>query len=66
MKQALIVINEIKADYKAIQKSKSKYLINDKSKHIKKLEKELKDYCKFKNINYYELKEAYFNDFLRL
>ena len=45
MKQALKVINEIKADYKAINNSKSKYLIRDKMKHIKRLKHELREYC---------------------
>ncbi len=55
MKQALKVIDEIKADYKAIEQSKSKYLINDKQKHIKRLKRELREYCGYKNLNYNEL-----------
>lgn len=43
MKQALKLIDEIKADYKAINNSKSKYLINDKLKHIKRLKRELRE-----------------------
>ena len=55
MKQALKLIDEIKADYKAINNSKSKYLINDKLKHIKILKRELREYCGYENINYNEL-----------
>lgn len=55
MKQALKVINEIKADYKAINNSKSKYLIRDKMKRIKRLKHELREYCGYENINYNEL-----------
>ena len=55
MKQALKVIEEIKADYKAINNSKSKFLINDKMKHIKRLKRELREYCGYKNLNYKEL-----------
>lgn len=55
MKQALKVIDEIKADYKAIEATKSQYIINDRLKHIKRLKNELKYYCSYKGINYDEL-----------
>ena len=61
MKQALKLINEIKADYKAINNSKSKYLINDKLKHIKRLKRELREYCSYENINYNELIKRVYN-----
>ena len=61
MKQALKVIEEIKADYKAINNSKSKYLINDKMKHVKRLKRELIEYCGYKNLNYNELVKLIYN-----
>lgn len=59
MKQALIVINEIKRLYAAINKSKSKYLKNDYYKNIKRLKADLKEYCGYKNFNYNELVKKY-------
>ena len=61
MKQALKLIDEIKADYKAINNSKSKYLIRDKIKHIKRLKHELREYCGYENINYNELIKRVYN-----
>ena len=61
MKQALKVINEIKADYKAIEKSKSKYLINDRLKHIKSLKRDLKEYCGYKGYDYNDIEKLIYN-----
>ena len=55
MKQALKVIEEIKADYRAIEHTKSQNLINDKLKHIKALKRDLKEYCDYKGYNYDQL-----------
>lgn len=61
MKQELKLIDEIKSDYKAINNSKSKYLIRDKMKHIKRLKRELREYCGYENINYNELIKRVYN-----
>ena len=55
MKQAIIVVNEIKRLEKAMEKSKSEYLKKDYAKNIKELKSELKEYCGYKKLNYYEL-----------
>jgi hypothetical protein len=55
MKQAMIVVNEIKRLEKAMEKSKSMYLKNDYAKNIKELKSDLKEYCGYKKLNYYEL-----------
>ena len=59
MKQALIYLDEIKRMQQAIKKTKSYKLKNDYSKAIKRKKAELKEYCKYKNIN---LKEGKHND----
>lgn len=61
MKQALKVIDEIKADYKAIEQSKSPYLINDRLKHINALKRDLKEYCKYRGYNYNELEKMIYD-----
>ena len=55
MKQAMIVVNEIKRLEKAMEKSKSAYLKNDYAKNIKELKSDLKEYCGYRNLNYYVL-----------
>ncbi len=55
MKQALKVIEEIKSDYRAIEQTKSQYLVNDRLKHIKSLKRDLKEYCSYKGFNYKQL-----------
>lgn len=59
MKQAMVVINEIKRLYAACIKSESNYLKTDYSKQIKKLKKDLKEYCGYKNLNYDKLCDEY-------
>lgn len=61
MKQALKLINEIKADYKAIETTKSQYIINDRLKHIKALKRDLKEYCGYKGYDYKELEKSIYN-----
>jgi hypothetical protein len=51
MKQALIYLDEIKRMQQAISKTKSYKLQNDYRKAIKRKQAELKEYCKYKNIN---------------
>lgn len=55
MKQALKVIEQIKAEKKAVESSSSQYLINDRLKHIKALKRDLKEYCSYKGYNYKEI-----------
>lgn len=55
MKQALKVIEGIKADYEVIEHTKSQNLINDKLKHIKALKRDLKEYCEYKGYDYNQL-----------
>lgn len=60
MKQALLVAKEIKRLRTAINKSRSRYLINDYSKQVNYLTKELKFYCDNKGINFKELLKEVF------
>lgn len=55
MKQAVKVVNEIKRLKGAIYKTNSEHLIKDYSKQTVKLIKELKTYCKYKNLNFNEV-----------
>lgn len=59
MKQALIVINEIKRLYTACIKSTSPYLKTDYEKKIKSLKTDLKEYCSYKHFNYKGLCNKY-------
>ena len=55
MKQALILVDEINVLYKAVYKTKSPYLKNDYCKAIYRKKLDLKEYCKYKNLNYKEI-----------
>lgn len=55
MKQALKVVKEIERLKWAIYKTNSEYIIRDYSKQIVKLIKELKEYCKYKKLDYKEV-----------
>ena len=55
MKQAVKVVKEIERLKWAIYKTNSEYLIKDYSKQIVKLIKELKEYCRYKKLNYTEV-----------
>lgn len=55
MKQALKVVKEIERLKGAIYKTNSEYLIKDYSKQAVKLIKELKEYCRYKKLNYNEV-----------
>lgn len=57
MKQALVVVKEIKRMEKAIHKTESYRLRNDYRKGIERLKSELKEYCRYKNLNYRKLLE---------
>lgn len=52
MKQALILMKEIERKRKAVNKSSSEYLKKDYEKRIERDIQELKDYCKFKGLDY--------------
>lgn len=52
MKKALKHCEEINRCKIAINKSKSTHLKKQYTKHISRLEKELKEYCKWQNLNY--------------
>lgn len=47
--------NEIKRLKQAITRTKSKYLIKDYTKAIKRLERDLKEYCMYTGANYKEI-----------
>lgn len=51
MRQALIVVQEIKRLEKAIHKTESYRLRNDYRKGIERLKLELKEYCRYKGLN---------------
>lgn len=57
MKQALVVVKEIKRLYEACECTNSKYLRNDYCKKLKVLKRDLKEYCSYKKINYERLCE---------
>lgn len=55
MRQALKLVDEINRKREAIRQTKSTYLINDLYKSIRADMFELKDYCKFKGIDFKEV-----------
>ena len=55
MRQALELVDEINRKKEAINKTKSTYLINDYYKSIRDDMFELRDYCKFKGIDFKEV-----------
>ena len=55
MKQALKVVEEIERLKGAIEKTKSEKLKHDYSKGIRKLTAELKEYCRYKKLNFNEV-----------
>ena len=55
MKQAIKVVKEIERLKWAIYKTNSEHLIRDYSKQIVKLIKELKEYCRYKKLDYKEV-----------
>ena len=55
MKQALIVIAEIKRMKTAVRKSKSVKLKNDYNKAIRNKKADLKEYCQYRGFDYEEL-----------
>lgn len=55
MKQALILVKEIRRKRKAIHKTKSVYLLADYSKSISKDIQDLRLYCRLKNISFSEI-----------
>ena len=55
MKQALKVVKEIERLKWAIYKTNSEYLIRDYSKQTVKLIKELKEYCRYRKLDYNEV-----------
>lgn len=57
MKQAKILVAEINRKREAIRQTKSTYLINDYHKSIRSDMFELRDYCKFKGIDFSEVAE---------
>lgn len=52
MKAALRQVAEINRLKTAIEKTDSAYLKNDYAKNIRKLQKELKEYCGYKGYDY--------------
>lgn len=59
MKQAFILCNEIDRFRKLRKTSKSKQFSYQCSKHVKRLEKDLKQYCIFRGFNYKEIWNNY-------
>lgn len=52
-------IEEIKRYKKALDKTESIYLRNDYYKKINKLFNELKEYCKYQNLNFRQIIKKY-------
>lgn len=59
MKQALIVVDEIKRLQAAMKRSKSMQLKNDYRKKINRHIKDLKIYCNYKNIDFKEVEKRW-------
>lgn len=55
MKQALELVDEINRKKKRILETRSSYLRNDLSKSIRSDMFELRDYCKFKGLDFKEV-----------
>ena len=55
MKQAMLLVNNIKENIAVIKKTESPHLKQDRTKYVNRCLKELKDYCRFKNLNYKKL-----------
>lgn len=55
MKAAINQVKEINRLKEATSKTQSKYLKRDYEKRIHKLKKELREYCRYRNINYHKL-----------
>ena len=55
MKQALKLVDEINRKNEAIRKTKSAYLRNDYYKSVRSDMFELRDYCKFKGLDFNEI-----------
>lgn len=62
MKQALKVVKEIERLKWAIYKTNSEYLIRDYSKQTVKLIKELKEYCRYRKLDYNEVMRGASNE----
>lgn len=61
MKQAIKQLEKIKEKKEAIANTKSKCLIRDYEKALKRDVEELRVYCRYKNIDYNTLVRLYFN-----
>lgn len=55
MRAAMRQVEEIRRLEKAIGKTKSTYLINDYSKNIRTLKRELREYCGYRGFDYNEV-----------
>ena len=52
MKAAMRQVEEIDRLKEAIRKTKSNYLKNDYAKNMRTLKRELKEYCRYRGIDY--------------
>lgn len=57
MKQALILVDEIKRKKAAVKRAKSQHVKNDYSKSIRDDMNELKEYCEYKGLDFGRLKK---------
>lgn len=55
MRAAMRQVEEIRRLEQAIGKTKSTYLINDYSKNIRTLKRELREYCGYRGFDYNEV-----------
>lgn len=55
MRAAMRQVEEIRRLEQAISKTKSTYLINDYSKNIRTLKRELREYCGYRGFDYNEV-----------
>lgn len=52
MRQALILVDEIKRKKDAIKRKRSQYVVNDYSKSIHRDINELREYCQYKGLDF--------------
>lgn len=57
MRQALILVDEIKRKKAAVKRAKTQYVKNDYSKSIRDDLNELKEYCEYKGLDFGRLKK---------
>lgn len=53
------LVEEIRIEQRMIAETKSKHLIADRTKSIKSIKKDLKEFCEIRKLNYEEIERKY-------